>query len=93
MYRLPLWLLRAGAIPLAIVVNAALSGSASAHVKWFCGFNVAGQPRGLMDKLLARFLEAYGSPNYVRNSCDGIAKAVLLTQGIDTQDLVLQVRK
>src|SRR3990170_3706400 len=46
---------------------------------------LAGQPRGRMDGLLARFLEAYGSPNYVRNSCDGTAKAVLLTQGIDTQ--------
>jgi len=46
---------------------------------------LAGQPRGLMDRLLARFLEAYGSPNYVRNSCDGTAKAVMLTQGIDTQ--------
>lgn len=45
---------------------------------------LAGQPRGLMDRLLARFLEAYGSPNYIRNSCDGTAKAVLLTQGIDT---------
>ncbi|MBI3781180.1 MAG: molybdopterin-dependent oxidoreductase, partial [candidate division NC10 bacterium] len=46
---------------------------------------LAGQPRGLMDRLLARFLEAYGSPNYVRNSCDGTATTVLLTQGIDTQ--------
>ncbi len=45
---------------------------------------LAGQPRGLMDRLLARFLDAYGSPNYVRNSCDGTAKAVLLTQGIDS---------
>jgi anaerobic selenocysteine-containing dehydrogenase len=45
---------------------------------------LAGQPRGLMDKLLMRFLAAYGSPNYVRSGCDGTAKAVLATQGIDT---------
>ena len=60
MYRLPLWLLRAGAIPLAIVVNAALSGSASAHVKWFCGFNVAGQPRGLENVLCPDFEFLFG---------------------------------
>ncbi|MFQ5804680.1 MAG: molybdopterin-dependent oxidoreductase, partial [Candidatus Methylomirabilales bacterium] len=46
---------------------------------------LAGRPRGIMDLLLARFLEAYGSPNYIRNSCDGTNKAILLTQGIDTQ--------
>ncbi|NJD67357.1 MAG: hypothetical protein C3F12_08025 [Candidatus Methylomirabilota bacterium] len=45
---------------------------------------LAGQVRGLMDRLLARFLEVYGSPNYIRTVADGTAKAVLLTQGIET---------
>lgn len=45
---------------------------------------LAGQVRGLMDRLLARFLDAYGSPNYIRNGADGTAKAVQLTQGIET---------
>jgi hypothetical protein len=55
MYRLPSWLPRAAAIPLAIVVNAALAGTASAHVKWFCSFDVAGQPRGLENVLCPDF--------------------------------------
>src|SRR6202140_5976898 len=37
----------AAAIPLACVINALPAGSASAHVKWFCAYNVAGQPDGL----------------------------------------------
>src|SRR5476649_1332349 len=60
MYRLPAWLPRAAAIPLAIVVNAALASSASAHVKWFCGFNVAGQPRGLENILCPDFELLFG---------------------------------
>jgi hypothetical protein len=55
MFRLPTWLPRAAAIPLAIVVNAVLAGTASAHVKWFCSFDVAGQPRGLENVLCADF--------------------------------------
>src|ERR1700675_839049 len=55
MVRLPIWLPRAAAIPLAIVVNAALAGTASAHVKWFCSFDVAGQPRGLENVLCPDF--------------------------------------
>jgi len=45
----------AGAVLLGIMVNAALAGSASAHVKWFCAFNVAGQPIGLENVLCADF--------------------------------------
>src|SRR5476649_2836967 len=60
MYRLPAWLPRAAAIPLAIVVNAALASSASAHVKWFCGFNIAGQPRGLENVLCPDFEFLFG---------------------------------
>jgi hypothetical protein len=55
MSRLPGWLPRAAAIPLAIMVNAALSESASAHVKWFCAYNVARQPRGLENVLCPDF--------------------------------------
>ncbi len=60
MYRLPRWLPRAATIPLAIVVNAALTGSASAHVKWFCGFDIAGQPRGLENVLCPDFEFLFG---------------------------------
>ena len=55
MVRLPSWLPRAASIPLAIIVNATLSGSANAHVKWFCAFNVGGQPRGLENVLCPDF--------------------------------------
>jgi len=49
--RLPL----AAAIPLAVLMNAVLAGSASAHVKWFCAYNVAGQPDGLENVLCPDF--------------------------------------
>jgi hypothetical protein len=45
----------AAAIPLACLVNAMLAGPASAHVKWFCAFNVAGQPVGLDNVLCPDF--------------------------------------
>ncbi len=45
----------AAAIPLACLVNAAVVGSASAHVKWFCAYNVAGQPEGLENVLCPDF--------------------------------------
>jgi hypothetical protein len=40
---------------LRFLINAALAGSASAHVKWFCAFNVAGQPEGLEKVLCPNF--------------------------------------
>ncbi len=49
--RLPL----AAAFPLAFIFNAILAGSASAHVKWFCAFDVAGQPEGLANVLCPDF--------------------------------------
>lgn len=58
--RLPTWLPRAVSIPLAMIVNAAMTGSASAHVKWFCGFNVAGQPVGLENVLCPDFEFLFG---------------------------------
>jgi hypothetical protein len=37
------------------LVNALCVGSASAHVKWFCAYNVAGQPDGLENVLCPDF--------------------------------------
>ena len=45
----------AAALPLACLVNVACAGSASAHVKWFCAYNVAGQPDGLENVLCPDF--------------------------------------
>ena len=36
----------AAAIPFGCVLNGLAAGTASAHVKWFCAFDVAGQPEG-----------------------------------------------
>jgi hypothetical protein len=43
------------AYPLALAVNAVLPASAYAHVKWFCAYDVAGQPRGLANVLCPDF--------------------------------------
>jgi hypothetical protein len=55
MYRLAKRMRFAAAVPLALLVNALLAESASAHVKWFCAFNVAGQPVGLENVLCPDF--------------------------------------
>jgi hypothetical protein len=55
MNRLQCLLPRAAAIPLAILVNAMLVASASAHVKWFCAYYVASQPGGLENVLCPDF--------------------------------------
>jgi hypothetical protein len=49
--RLPL----AAAIPLACLIDTIFVGSASAHVKWFCAYDVAGQPEGLENVLCPDF--------------------------------------
>lgn len=41
----------AAAVLLSVVLNAALAGPAAAHVKWFCAFDVAGQPVSLANIL------------------------------------------
>src|SRR3954451_18923567 len=46
------WLLRCTLAGLFSVIGA---GAASAHVKWFCAYDVAGQPRGLEQVLCADF--------------------------------------
>ena len=55
MGRLPGRLPYAAAIPLAFIVNALVTGTADAHVKWFCAYNIAGQPRGLENVLCPDF--------------------------------------
>jgi hypothetical protein len=48
-------LLIAAAIGLAFLLNVLFVESASAHVKWFCAYNVAGEPRGLENVLCPDF--------------------------------------
>jgi hypothetical protein len=45
----------AAAIPLSCLINVLLVGTASAHVKWFCAYDVAGQPEGLENVLCPDF--------------------------------------
>jgi hypothetical protein len=49
--RLPI----AAALLLACVIDAIMTEPASAHVKWFCAFDVAGQPIGLVNVLCPDF--------------------------------------
>ena len=53
MYLRPKWL--PGAAALGFLTNALSAEDASAHVKWFCAFDVAGQPRNLENVLCANF--------------------------------------
>lgn len=48
---------------------------------------IGGQYRGLMRSFWQRFLQSYGSPNYVSTAagCDGATLAPYLAQGIDAQ--------
>jgi len=55
MKRLLSFLPHAATVPLALMVNAMLAGSASAHVKWFCAYDIAGQPIGLENVLCPDF--------------------------------------
>jgi hypothetical protein len=41
------------AVPPAILINTVCAGTAMAHVKWFCAYDVAGQPRALANVLCA----------------------------------------
>jgi hypothetical protein len=45
----------AAAIALAFVFDTLFAGTASAHVKWFCAYDVAGQPEGLENVLCPDF--------------------------------------
>jgi hypothetical protein len=55
MTRLQGLLRRAAMISLAIMVNTIMAASASAHVKWFCAYDIAGQPDGLANVLCPDF--------------------------------------
>jgi hypothetical protein len=55
MHRLTRPLPCAATLSLAFMVNVLLAGTASAHVKWFCAYNVAGQPVGLENVLCPDF--------------------------------------
>jgi hypothetical protein len=48
-------LLAAAVMALACVIDTLCPGTASAHVKWFCAYNVAGQPQGLENVLCPDF--------------------------------------
>ena len=51
----PLWLPGTAATTLGFLTNAFWTNDASAHVKWFCAFDVAGQPRNLENVLCSNF--------------------------------------
>jgi hypothetical protein len=52
----PRWRLpNLAALPIAIIANSFSSAAADAHVKWFCAYNVAGQPEGLENVLCPDF--------------------------------------
>jgi hypothetical protein len=55
MNRARMWLPRAAAAALVFLLVAGFATEASAHVKWFSAFDVAGQPRGLETVLCADF--------------------------------------
>lgn len=45
---------------LAFVGNVLIAGTASAHVKWFCAYDITGSPRGLENVLCAEFEYLFG---------------------------------
>jgi hypothetical protein len=45
----------AATVPLSLCFSALIANSASAHVKWFCAYDVAGQPVGLENVLCPDF--------------------------------------
>lgn len=49
------WLVPRYAAALAVPLSLAATGEASAHVKWFCAYDVAGQPQGLENVLCPNF--------------------------------------
>ena len=47
--------LATAATALGGLMNSLFAGDASAHVKWFCAFDIAGNPRNLENVLCANF--------------------------------------
>jgi len=60
MFRLLKQLRLAASILFALLVSVLLPQAASAHVKWFCAFDVAGQPVGLENVLCPDFEMLFG---------------------------------
>src|ERR1041384_6603468 len=50
----------AALLPLALGMNLVFAATAQAHVKWFCAFNVAGNPRSLENVLCPDFEFLFG---------------------------------
>jgi hypothetical protein len=57
--RVPLWRMSLSAVSL-VIFSTLTSQQASAHVKWFCAYDVAGQPRGLENILCPNFEQLVG---------------------------------
>jgi hypothetical protein len=60
MHRLLMRQRSAVTIPLALGMNLVFAATANAHVKWFCAFDVAGQPRTLENVLCPDFEFLFG---------------------------------
>ena len=54
------WRLGSPATAIAVLLNFAFAQSASAHVKWFCAYDIFDQPRGLENVLCPDFEELVG---------------------------------
>ena len=81
MKRLLSFLPHAATAPLALMVNVALSGSASAHVKWFCAYNIAGQPVGLENVLCPDF-EFLAGLSVLALMCGCLAEGTFLGEAV-----------
>jgi hypothetical protein len=71
----------AATVPLALMVNAVLAGSASAHVKWFCAYNIAGQPIGLENVLCPDF-EFLAGLSVLALMCGCLAEGTFLGEAV-----------
>ncbi len=81
MKRLLSFLPHAASVPLALMVNAMLAGSASAHVKWFCAYNIAGQPVGLENVLCPDF-EFLAGLSVLALMCGCLAEGTFLGEAV-----------
>jgi hypothetical protein len=81
MKRLLSFLPSTASVPLALMVNAILAGSASAHVKWFCAYNIAGQPVGLENVLCPDF-EFLAGLSVLALMCGCLAEGTFLGEAV-----------
>jgi hypothetical protein len=81
------------AIPVALMVNAWAAVPAHAHVKWFCAFDVAGQPRGLENVLCPDFELLFGlSVLALMSGClfEGTVVGVAMMRAMDRATRILR---